>query len=73
MVTENGLADATDTNRSRFIAEHLAELAAKMRARKARASAGVYRQIIDAAGVSTALLASQPAYATPGTMCPGGP
>jgi beta-galactosidase len=30
VITENGLADATDANRPRFIAEHLAELAAKI-------------------------------------------
>ncbi len=32
IVTENGLADATDQNRPRFLAEHLAELAAKIHA-----------------------------------------
>jgi beta-galactosidase len=32
VVTENGLADATDKNRPRFVAEHLAELAAKITA-----------------------------------------
>ena len=32
VVTENGLADATDANRPRFIAEHLAELAARIAA-----------------------------------------
>ena len=32
VVTENGLADATDANRPRFVAEHLAELAAKIAA-----------------------------------------
>ncbi len=31
VITENGLADATDANRPRFIAEHLAELAAKIK------------------------------------------
>ncbi len=30
VITENGLADATDANRPRFVAEHLAELAAKI-------------------------------------------
>ena len=32
VITENGLADATDANRPRFVAEHLAELAAKIAA-----------------------------------------
>ncbi|HEY1957327.1 MAG TPA: family 1 glycosylhydrolase [Polyangiaceae bacterium] len=32
VITENGLADAGDVNRPRFIAEHLAELAAKIAA-----------------------------------------
>ena len=30
VITENGLADAADVNRPRFVAEHLAELAAKI-------------------------------------------
>jgi beta-glucosidase/6-phospho-beta-glucosidase/beta-galactosidase len=101
VITENGLADATDANRPRFVAEHLAELAAKItagvdvrgyfhwaaidnfewtsgfcprfglfgvdytdptRARNARPSGSVYRQIIDSSEVTDALLNAQPAY-----------
>jgi beta-glucosidase/6-phospho-beta-glucosidase/beta-galactosidase len=101
VITENGLADATDANRSRFVAEHLAELAAKIqagvdvrgyfhwstidnfewsngfcprfglfrvdytdpaRARSARASANLYKQIIDENQVTDTLLNAQPKY-----------
>ncbi len=108
VITENGLADATDANRPRFVAEHLAMLAAKiaqgvdvrgyfhwstidnfewsdgfcpkfglfrvdftdpLRARTARPSAMVYRQIIDENRVSDALLGAQPAYSVT-AKCP---
>jgi beta-glucosidase/6-phospho-beta-glucosidase/beta-galactosidase len=108
VVTENGLADATDANRPRFVAEHLAELAAKImagvdvrgyfhwstidnfewtsgfcprfglfsvdytdpaRARTARPSASVYRQIIDDNQVTDALLTAQPPYSVT-AKCP---
>jgi len=105
VVTENGLADSSDANRPRFIAEHLAELAAKIqsgidvrgyfhwstidnfewsngfcprfglfrvdytdpsRARTARPSAMIYKQIIDENQVTDTLLNAQPKYsATP--------
>jgi beta-glucosidase/6-phospho-beta-glucosidase/beta-galactosidase len=110
IVTENGLADATDSNRPRFLAEHLAAVAQAIhagtrvlgyfhwatidnfewtagfcprfglyqvdyqdpqRARTARPSAAVYRQIIEAGEVTDALLAAQPAYRTPSSFCPG--
>jgi len=108
IVTENGIADAADVNRPRYLAEHLAAVAAAIqrganvlgyfhwsiidnfewaggfcpklglyavdftnptRPRTARASAGVYRAIIDANEVSDALLVSQPAYRRPSSFC----
>lgn len=110
VVTENGIADATDTNRARYLTEHLAAVAAAIqsgvnivgyfhwstidnfewtsgycprfglysvdygspaRTRTARASAMVYRQIIEAGEVSDALLTAQQAqmYRTPASFC----
>lgn len=109
VITENGLADADDNQRPRFLIDHLRAVADAIaggidvrgyyhwtlvdnfewaagfcprfglasfdagspeRTRSPRGSLAVYRQIIEAGGISAQLVAQYPSYPAPGLSCP---
>ena len=106
VITENGIADADDNQRPRFLIDHLKAVADAIesgidirgyyhwaltdnfewaagfcpkfgliaydsaRVRKARASADVYRRIIEANGIPADLFDHDPGYPEPGLSCP---